>query len=60
MMEITRIFDLLQYYVEKYPNQHVALAGKKNGEWRKYSIQEYIELVDKLSYTFIKIGRAHV
>ena len=56
MMEITRIFDLLQYYVEKYPNQHVALAGKKNGEWRKYSIQEYIELVDRLSYAFIELG----
>lgn len=57
-MEVTRVFDLLQYYVEKYPDQQVALAGKKNGEWRKYSIQEYIEIVDKLSYAFIELGIA--
>ena len=32
-MEIKRVFDLLDNYVEKYPNQQVALAGKKNGQW---------------------------
>ena len=55
-MEVKRIFDLLSNYVEKFPNQAVALAGKKNGEWRKYGIQEYIECVDKLSYAFIELG----
>lgn len=55
-MEVKRIFDLLSNYVEKFPNQAVALAGKKNGEWRKYSIQEYIECVNKLSYAFIELG----
>ena len=55
-MEVKRIFDLLSNYVEKFPNQTVALAGKKNGEWRKYSIQEYIECVNKLSNAFIELG----
>ena len=55
-MEVKRIFDLLDNYIEKYPDQQVALAGKKNGEWRKYSIQEYIDLVNKLSYAFIELG----
>ena len=55
-MEIKRLFDLLQNYVEKYPNQQVALAGKKDGEWRKYSIQEYIECVNRLSYALIELG----
>ena len=55
-MEIKRVFDLLQHYVEKYPNQQVALAGKKNGEWVKYSIQDYIEHANLLSYAMIELG----
>lgn len=55
-MEIKRIFDLLPNFLEKYPNQPVSLAGKKDGEWRKYSIKEYIELTDKLSYALIELG----
>lgn len=55
-MEIKRIFDLLPNYLEKYPDQPVALAGKKDGEWRKYSIKEYIELTNKLSYALIELG----
>ena len=42
-MEIKRVFDLLQNYMQKYPNQQTALAGKKNGAWVKYSIKDYIE-----------------
>ena len=55
-MEIKRIFDLLPNYLEKYPDQPVALAGKKDGEWRKYSMKEYIELTDKLSWALIELG----
>lgn len=55
-MEIKRIFDLLPNYLEKYPDQRIALAGKKDGDWRTYSIQEYIELTDKLSYALIELG----
>ncbi|MBQ8958393.1 MAG: long-chain fatty acid--CoA ligase [Bacteroidales bacterium] len=55
-MEIKRVFDLLQNYVEKYPNQDTALAGKKNGKWVKYSIQNYIEHVNNLSYALIELG----
>ena len=55
-MEIRRIFDLLPNYLEKYADQPVALAGKKDGEWRTYSIQEYIDLTNKLSYALIELG----
>lgn len=55
-MEIKRIFDLLPNYIEKYSDQPVALAGKKDGEWRRYSIQEYVDLTDKLSYALIELG----
>jgi len=55
-MEEKRIFDILTTYVQKYPNQDCALARKENGVWRKYSIKEYIEITDILSYAFIKLG----
>ncbi len=32
-MEITRIFDILDYYLIKYPSQDVALASKKDRVW---------------------------
>jgi len=55
-MEVTRLFDLLDNYLENYPNQDVALACKRNGEWLKYSIQKYVELTNNISYGMLKIG----
>ena len=55
-MEIRRIFDLLPNYLEKYADQPVALAEKKDGEWHTFSIQEYIDLTNKLSYALIELG----
>jgi len=55
-MSATRIFDLLSQYVEKYPSQDVALAGKVNKEWVKYSIQEYVSKADTISYALMAKG----
>ena len=55
-MEIKRVFDLLDNYVEKYPKQQVALAGKKNGQWVKYSSVSYKEHADTLSNALIELG----
>ena len=55
-MEVKRVFDLLAHYKEKYPDQKVALAGKVNGQWREYSIDEYIELTDIISGALIELG----
>lgn len=52
-MEVTRLFDLLDHYVEKFPNQAVALAGKVNRQWVHYSIQDYVKEVNRLSYAFL-------
>lgn len=51
-----RLFDILKLYIEKYPEQDIALAKKENGNWKKYSIQEYIEITNNLSYAFIQLG----
>jgi long-chain acyl-CoA synthetase len=55
-MEITRIFDLLDRNIERCPDQEVALAGKVNHEWIKYSIQDYQKYVNKVSFAFLSKG----
>ena len=55
-MEVKRVFDLLQNYVEKHPEQQTALAGKKNGQWVHYSIQDYIAQTNTLSHALIELG----
>ena len=55
-MEVRRLFDILKLYMENNPDQDVALARKENGSWKTYSIQEYVEMTNNLSYAFIKLG----
>lgn len=55
-MELKRIFDILDNYLEKYPMQNTALASKKNGKWEKIGIREYVDKVDLISYGLIAIG----
>lgn len=50
-----RLFDLL-YNLKQRPLKEDALAAKENGAWHKYSTQEYIDTVNKLSYAFIELG----
>ncbi|MBR6093372.1 MAG: long-chain fatty acid--CoA ligase [Bacteroidales bacterium] len=55
-MEVKRVFDLLANYKEQYPDQKVALAGKVNGQWREFSIDEYIEQTNIISGALIELG----
>jgi long-chain acyl-CoA synthetase len=54
-MEITRLFDLLDNYIKKYPDQDAAVACKRNGVWRKFGIREYVELTDAISYSMMHL-----
>ena len=55
-MEEKRLFDILKLYLEKYPEQDVALARKEKNKWIKYSIQEYVEYTNNISFALIKLG----
>ncbi len=55
-MEILRLFDLLDYYKTTYPQKQDALASKIDGQWVKYSIQEYSDIVQNLAYGLINMG----
>lgn len=51
----TRTFDILAYHKEKYNNDDI-LAKKVNGEWKTYSTDEYIRIVNDLSSGFLALG----
>ena len=55
-MEVTRIFDLLTRYKKKFKLKEGVVAGKENGEWIKYNIDQYIEIVNDISYGLLKLG----
>ena len=55
-MEVTRLFDLLPNYKESFIQKDDALAGKENGKWVKYSIDDYIDYANNLSYGLLKLG----
>lgn len=55
-MEVTRLFDLLPYYKKSFRVKDDALAGKEGGKWVKFSIDQYIEAADNISYGLLKLG----
>ena len=54
-MEITRTFDLLNLYREKYRMED-ALAGKEKGVWVRYSSDQYIDFSNNISYGLLELG----
>lgn len=53
---VTRTFDILTRYKLLYPSKTDALATKINGEWRKYSIDYYVEKVNMVSFGLLSMG----
>jgi long-chain acyl-CoA synthetase len=56
MMEVTRIFDLLPYHESTFKPKEDVVASKENGNWVKYSIKQYREIVDNISCGFLALG----
>jgi long-chain acyl-CoA synthetase len=56
-MEVTRIFDLLNRF-EENPETigKYHLAEKINGNWIKYSVADYIEISNNISYGLLALG----
>jgi len=55
-MEVTRIFDILPYHEATFKPKADVIASKENGEWVKYDIRQYREIVDNISYGFLALG----
>jgi long-chain acyl-CoA synthetase len=56
-MEPTRLFDLLDYQKTNNP-LHDALSYKYDGEWKNYSTDDVIAIVNAISKGFIQLGLA--
>lgn len=54
-IEINRTFDLLDHLVSKYPKDDI-LAGKVNGEWVRYSCNDYYKFSHFMAYGFLAMG----
>jgi len=54
-MEIKRIFDLVDNYEEKF-NKDDVFAAKITGSWKKYSVKDYRDYSDNISYSLIAMG----
>jgi len=55
-MEVTRIFDLLPNYASRFLPKDDVLAFKENGEWKKYSLKDYIGAANNISYGLLALG----
>ena len=55
MTEPKRLFDCINFQLQHSPLEDM-LAGKENGEWRKYSTGEVAQIVNDLSIGLLKLG----
>jgi long-chain acyl-CoA synthetase len=55
-METTRTFDILKRMQIQFPDKTDVLAGKVEGKWRRYTVQEYIDYCDWVSYALLSTG----
>ncbi|MEH0154858.1 long-chain fatty acid--CoA ligase [Limibacter armeniacum] len=56
-MELKRAFDFLYYQVETYPKSD-CFAYKIDGKWKRFSTQDVIDVVNKMSLGFLEAGIA--
>ncbi|MEI9955758.1 MAG: long-chain fatty acid--CoA ligase [Ferruginibacter sp.] len=55
MNENSRIFDCIDYQLNKFPKEDM-LAAKENGVWKTYSTQQVKKRVNELSAGLLKLG----
>src|SRR6266542_4120570 len=53
---VRRTFDLLDRYKAYYAHKTDVLVGKQNGSWIKYSVSDYIEKSNLISYGLLAMG----
>jgi long-chain acyl-CoA synthetase len=55
-MEITRIFDILSNMRENYLYKQDIFASKVDKQWKTYSVAEYFDTAQQLTYGLIALG----
>lgn len=54
MNKFELLFEIPYYQLEKSPKED-AFCHKQNGSWRKYSTQEFVNLINKASLAFMQL-----
>lgn len=54
-LDTARLFDIIEFQQQNFP-QEVSLAGKSQGQWVKYSTQDYLDLGHRLASGLLKKG----
>jgi long-chain acyl-CoA synthetase len=55
-MKVTRTFDLLNRYATSFADKDDVFSAKINREWIKYSVSDYINTSNFISYGLLAIG----
>jgi len=55
-MELKRTFEILDYLQSLCPEKEDILAGKEKGNWIRYSVKDYAELVESTSLGLLALG----
>lgn len=55
-MQITRVFDLLDFYIPAFGDKPDAFAGKQNGQWVKWSMESFVRRANNLASGIINAG----
>lgn len=55
-MNVTRVFDLLDRYKEKFPDKEDVFGVKRNGKWINFSAKDYISISYNISYGLLSLG----
>lgn len=56
METIKRTFDIIEHLLKTYPDKKDIIAGKQNGIWFTYSVKDYQNYTDYISYSLIEYG----
>ncbi|MGJ1433789.1 AMP-dependent synthetase/ligase [Sphingobacterium spiritivorum] len=55
MNTLTRVFDFITRYKEEF-SKPIMVAGKRDGKWKTYSTDEFIEIIDNISKAMLARG----
>ncbi len=55
-MELQRTFDILDNIAKLCPDKDDILASKEKGVWLKYTVKDYLQLVELTSYGLMSMG----
>ncbi|HRO16723.1 MAG TPA: long-chain fatty acid--CoA ligase [Ferruginibacter sp.] len=52
----SRLFDMLEYQLLTFPQEDMLASKQPDGQWKKYSTQDVVNLVNRFSAGLMKLG----